>query len=123
MHTILDMLTLVATAAVIYQLRVKLVDTYQDDQDSVKTYYVVRAFIFSKEMLQSLCRAFTPCTIDYPVSPVRAEITLLVLLALQVIPCVALAAVAHPGTNHPLAFRVCLVALCAMIALSSACQA
>ena len=41
-HTILDMLTLVATAAVIYQLRVKLVDTYQDDQDSVKTYYVVR---------------------------------------------------------------------------------
>ena len=41
-HTVLDMLTLVATAAVIYQLRVKLVDTYQDDQDSVKTYYVVR---------------------------------------------------------------------------------
>lgn len=42
MHTILDMLTLVATAAVIYELRFKLVDTYQDDQDSVKTYYVVR---------------------------------------------------------------------------------
>jgi ER lumen protein retaining receptor len=67
-HTVLDMLTLVATAAVIYQLRVKLVDTYQDDQDSVKTYYVV-------------------------------------------IPCVALAALAHPGTNHPLAFRI-LWALC-----------
>lgn len=42
-HTILDMLTLVATAAVIYELRFKLVDTYQDDQDSVKTYYVVRS--------------------------------------------------------------------------------
>lgn len=24
----------------------------------------------------------------------------------QVVPCVALAALAHPGTNHPLAFRV-----------------
>lgn len=41
-HTVLDMLTLIATGAVIYALRFKLVDTYQDDQDSVKTYYVVR---------------------------------------------------------------------------------
>jgi ER lumen protein retaining receptor len=67
-HTVLDMLTLIATGAVIYALRFKLVDTYQDDQDSVKTYYVV-------------------------------------------IPCVALAALAHPGTNHPLPFRI-LWALC-----------
>eukprot|EP00208_Stichococcus_sp_RCC1054_P002612 CAMPEP_0206148798 /NCGR_PEP_ID=MMETSP1473-20131121/37440_1 /ASSEMBLY_ACC=CAM_ASM_001109 /TAXON_ID=1461547 /ORGANISM="Stichococcus sp, Strain RCC1054" /LENGTH=290 /DNA_ID=CAMNT_0053546221 /DNA_START=877 /DNA_END=1749 /DNA_ORIENTATION=- len=67
-HTVLDMLTLLATAWVVYTLRFKLQDTYQDDQDSIKTYYVV-------------------------------------------VPCVALAALAHPGTNHPLAFRI-LWALC-----------
>lgn len=67
-HTVLDLLTLVATGWVIYTLRFKLVDTYQDDQDSVKTYYVV-------------------------------------------VPAVALAALAHPGTNHPLPFRI-LWAVC-----------
>lgn len=40
-HTVLDMLTLLATAWVVYTLRFKLQDTYQDDQDSIKTYYVV----------------------------------------------------------------------------------
>ena len=42
-HTILDLLTLVATGFVIYGLRVPLKDTYQADQDTVQTYYVVRA--------------------------------------------------------------------------------
>ena len=41
-HTVLDMMALVATGWVIYTLRFRLMDTYQDDQDSVKTYYVVR---------------------------------------------------------------------------------
>ncbi|KAK9799367.1 hypothetical protein WJX73_002968 [Symbiochloris irregularis] len=39
-HTILDLLTLVATCFVMYGLRVPLKDTYQADQDSVQTYYV-----------------------------------------------------------------------------------
>ena len=45
-HTVLDMLTLLATGWVVYTLRFKLADTYQDDQDSIKTYYVVRCWAF-----------------------------------------------------------------------------
>ena len=41
-HTLLDGLTLVATAWVIYMLRFKLSDTYQAAQDSVQVVYVVR---------------------------------------------------------------------------------
>ena len=41
-HTILDGLTLAATAWVIYELRGPLKGTYQADQDNVQTYYVVR---------------------------------------------------------------------------------
>ena len=40
-HTVLDFLTLVATVWVIYTLRIPLKDTYQEEQDSVQTYYVV----------------------------------------------------------------------------------
>ena len=40
-HTILDLLTLVATLWVIYELRIPLKDTYQEDQDTVQSYYVV----------------------------------------------------------------------------------
>lgn len=40
-HTLLDGLTLVATAWVIYMLRFKLKDTYQAAQDTVHLYYVV----------------------------------------------------------------------------------
>lgn len=67
-HTVLDMLTLLATGWVVYTLRFQLADTYQDDQDTIKTYYVV-------------------------------------------VPCMVLAALAHPATNHPLVFRI-LWALC-----------
>ena len=41
-HTVLDFLTLLATVWVIYTLRIPLKDTYQEEQDSVQTYYVVR---------------------------------------------------------------------------------
>ena len=41
-HTVLDLLTLVATAWVIYTLRVTLKDSYQNEQDTIQTYYVVR---------------------------------------------------------------------------------
>lgn len=40
-HTVLDFLTLGATAWVIYMLRLPLKDTYQAEQDSVQSYYVV----------------------------------------------------------------------------------
>ena len=42
MHTVLDLLTLAATAWVIYTLRVTLKDSYQNEQDTIQTYYVVR---------------------------------------------------------------------------------
>ena len=41
-HTILDGLSLVATLWVIYEMRFILKNTYQADQDTVQTYYVVR---------------------------------------------------------------------------------
>ena len=41
-HTVLDLLTLAATAWVIYTLRVTLKDSYQNEQDTIQTYYVVR---------------------------------------------------------------------------------
>ena len=40
-HTLLDALTLVATAWVIFMLRVTLKDTYQQTQDTIELYYVV----------------------------------------------------------------------------------
>lgn len=40
-HTILDGLSLVATLWVIYEMRFILKNTYQADQDTVQTYYVV----------------------------------------------------------------------------------
>ena len=40
-HTILDGLSLVATLGVIYEMRFILKNTYQADQDTVQTYYVV----------------------------------------------------------------------------------
>ena len=43
-HTVLDLLTLIATVWVIYTLRIPLKDTYQEEQDSLQTYYVVRSF-------------------------------------------------------------------------------
>ena len=43
-HTVLDFLTLIATVWVIYTLRIPLKDTYQEEQDSVQTYFVVRNF-------------------------------------------------------------------------------
>ena len=42
-HTVLDLLTLAATAWVIYTLRVTLKDSYQNEQDTIQTYYVVRS--------------------------------------------------------------------------------
>lgn len=41
-HTLLDLLSLAATAWVIYMMRINLTDSYQADQDTVQTYYVVR---------------------------------------------------------------------------------
>ena len=41
-HTVLDGLTLVATLWVIYEMRFVLKNTYQADQDSIQTYFVVR---------------------------------------------------------------------------------
>ena len=46
-HTILDGLTLVATLWVIYEMRFVLKNTYQADQDSIQTYYVVRLLLSS----------------------------------------------------------------------------
>ena len=47
-HTVLDFLTLIATVWVIYTLRIPLKDTYQEEQDSVQTYFVVRNCPFCK---------------------------------------------------------------------------
>jgi len=110
-HTVLDMLTLIATGAVIYALRFKLVDTYQDDQDSVKTYYVVRKS--SRIVVVRLERYREGHRVDKRKVLKSGPPNLcpdLLAACMQVIPCVALAALAHPGTNHPLPFRVRIAA-------------
>ena len=68
-HTVLDFLTLAATLWVIYELRVPLKDTYQSEQDSVQTYFVVQAHFgctdhdSSESRVTSLIRFHTcrPC--------------------------------------------------------------
>ena len=54
-HTVLDLLTLVATLWVIYELRFPLADTYQKDQDTIQSYYVVR----TRPMLPRCCARVT----------------------------------------------------------------
>lgn len=71
-HTILDAVTLSATAWVVFQMRVKLKHTYQAEMDSVTSYYVVRHT--SPDTLFKLC--------------------------LKAGPCLALAILIHPGTSH-----------------------
>jgi hypothetical protein len=44
-HTVLDLLTLLATGWVIYTLLFQLWDTYQADQDVIKSWMVVRGSI------------------------------------------------------------------------------
>lgn len=60
-HTVLDFLTLGATLWVMYTLRMPLKDTYQAEQDSVQSYYVVS---HPCNLEPSKCRAesaFFPC--------------------------------------------------------------
>ena len=59
-HTVLDFLTLVATVWVIYTLRIPLKDTYQEEQDSVQTYYVVGYLILGQSRENVSC-------VPYPV--------------------------------------------------------
>lgn len=53
-HTVLDLLTLIATVWVIYTLRIPLKDTYQEEQDSVQTYYVVRYALASAVLMPQM---------------------------------------------------------------------
>ena len=53
-HTVLDLLTLVATLWVIYELRFPLADTYQKDQDTIQAYYVVRCLLEIPAALRSI---------------------------------------------------------------------
>ena len=64
-HTVLDLLTLIATVWVIYTLRIPLKDTYQEEQDSVQTYYVVRYALATPD-------APDACTQSNPVAIRRA---------------------------------------------------
>ena len=112
MHTVLDLLTLVATAWVIYTLRVTLRDSYQNEQDTIQTYYVVRTSAACACAAESPMR-MAQCVPRWqqsgeprPCRPRATRPTLSLLRGVQVIPCAVLAAIAHPGTNHPIVFRV-----------------
>ena len=54
-HTVLDLLTLIATVWVIYTLRIPLKDTYQEEQDSLQTYYVVRRPLPTAVLMPQFC--------------------------------------------------------------------
>ncbi len=51
-HTILDFLTLIATCWVIYTLFFQLSDSYQAEEDSIKTWYVVSMHSFLPPVLR-----------------------------------------------------------------------
>ena len=59
-HTVLDLLTLIATVWVIYTLRIPLKDTYQEEQDSVQTYYVVRSPLPTAVLMPLMHACSTP---------------------------------------------------------------
>lgn len=46
-HTVLDIMTFLATAWVVYTIYIPLASTYQREQDSVHTIYVVRILVKS----------------------------------------------------------------------------
>ena len=48
-HTLLDFLTLFATLWVIYELRFPLAASYQSEQDSVYSYYVVSVGVWGSQ--------------------------------------------------------------------------
>lgn len=91
-HTVLDLLTLAATAWVLYLLWVPLKESYERyrDQDIVKVWYVVRTEVFSTLTIHGVAPTkisrLTPCQ--------------------QVVPCLVLAIVSHPKTRHLFVFRV-----------------
>ena len=119
-HTLLDLLTLVATAWVIYMLRFKLSDSYQHEQDTIQTYYVVRSCCAARYSSCRLCfdrwiLRMATCQQLCLGCIVRSRYAVCLTLGsrfsavgVQIIPCALLAGIAHPGTNHPLLFRVCL---------------
>jgi len=111
-HTVLDLLTLAATAWVIYTLRVTLKDSYQNEQDTIQTYYVVRSgthcVLITASVMQFLSGGIKDNQKLAPISCL-SKLDVPVLRwpgCVQIIPCALLAAIAHPGTNHPLVFRV-----------------
>ena len=130
-HTVLDLLTLVATLWVIYELRFPLADTYQKDQDTIQSYYVVRcllpaALLSIWDQAQHLLVANKTDSLQ-PVVHLHsaellcfhAEVCCLAVncmshvvgynlrsLCKQAIPCLLAAFIAHPSTRHAFAFRV-----------------
>ena len=61
-HTVLDLLTLVATLWVIYELRFPLADTYQKDQDTIQSYHVVRIWPMRPSRSACLTTTVWACT-------------------------------------------------------------
>lgn len=59
-HTILDMLTLTATAWVIYMMYVKLKTSYQADKDTLHEAYIVR--LTSRMHYPTIVLSVSPCT-------------------------------------------------------------
>ena len=76
LHTVLDALTLAATAWVVYTIRMKLNHTYQAQLDSIYSYYVV-----DSRMAHFFVASHVRCV-------------------LEAAPCLVLAVLVHPATSH-----------------------
>jgi hypothetical protein len=136
-HTLLDALTLVATTAVIYALTATPIkNTYQNDLDSVRWYYVVSAVgdRGACRMKVCMCRGGNrssrdvflaaaeagahavgatqggscPLSCFFLCAGVQTHVGCAACPTLlpQVVPCAVLATFAHPFTSHLLVFRV-----------------
>jgi hypothetical protein len=101
-HTFLDLLTLGATCWVEYMMRVPLKSTYSDELDTIETHHVVRDSLQPR----ATALAFSLTHLAIAVTDTGC--------ARQMLPCLALAVLAHPGTTHNIVHRV-MWALCVYV--------
>lgn len=98
-HTFLDLLTLLATLLVIYMLWFPLKDSYQAAEDNIQSYYVVRLLHDANAMGYLQVSTISPLQHGRPHK-------LTFRIQMQAVPCLILACIAKPGTQHKLIFRV-----------------
>ena len=116
-HTALDFATLGATGWVIWQLRGPCAGTFQADQDSLAWFWVVR-FVGEEGGGGRGGRRARTGERAYAATTKTSRPLFFFRSPSQAAPCLVVAVFAHPGTHHPLPFRVAWAACVYMEAVS-----